>query len=123
VQLHDDACHLCLEGIDGTSSGKLKQFKGATFHAACWNGVRAYRRIFHGPALADCDRRMAAEPEEWRAEVAPLVIGEGEDVRQKRQKHRETIRDVPDTVTYDKSERLEDQLILNKRRFKTYKGF
>lgn len=123
VQLHDDACHLCLEGIDGTSSGKLKQFKGATFHAACWNGVRAYRRIFHGPALADCDRRMAAEPEEWRAEVAPLVIGEGEDVRQKRQKHRETIRDVRDTVTYDKSERLEDQLILNKRRFKTYKGF
>lgn len=108
-------CHLCSEAIIGQEPHKLKGF---SFHdGACWNAIRAHRRIFAGARaeLLKSDGLMLSDPATWRMEVAPLIRRPGETRDRLARNIVKSKRQVKEN--FQATEEIEDLLLLNKKRF------
>ena len=117
-KLGGSQCHLCSLAISET---KPRTLFGYHFHSQCFLGVRCHRRLCstgkNQDALIRSDRMMSDKPDEWRDVVMPLVVvdkEEGRDAAARRQVKRKT------ESSYTRQEVLEDDLVLNKRRYKSY---
>ena len=114
-----DICYLCTTAF--TNKDKVWSLFGKELHDKCFNAVRSYRRIFPtGSARDHCDQRMLNMPDEFRVEVMPFI---SDGIAGRDKSHRLKIKAQVQQVdtNYNRNERVDDDLVLNKRRFKSFK--
>ena len=111
-----ERCHLCQDMIDGVGT----QFHGFDFHRECQLAVRSYRRLVGKGGttiVAQADRQMRDDPEAWRSEVLPLRT-RGPDGRRDAAARARVTASIEEHTR--ECSRVDDQVLLTKRR---YKGF
>lgn len=116
----DDVCHLCEQPLPADD---IKLCMGYDMHNKCKNAVRCHRRLLakNPDALRRADEALVHDPESWRGEVLPLIK---EDGRRRSSAARRVVRQsVKETSQVEESGDLEQALVLNKRRFKSYHKF
>lgn len=111
-----DGCFLCRQSLDGSEQHTLK---GHVFHRACLAAVRCHRRLATPPVA---DAAMDNEPEQWRADVRPLVRSDDRTTRSIAARERVKMK-IRQSEEISSNMREESVLILNKRRFKSYVAF
>lgn len=112
-------CHLCVKDLP---AGKPGRVRGLNFCSACINAVRCKRRICAQvslAALASHDAKMTSkDPSTWRAEAMTLVKVDGKRSSSARFEATQSLNEKDD---YIEGSKIQDKLLLNKRRFKTWK--
>lgn len=115
----DLACYLCMEPID-REEWKTFSHKGVGFHRACKAAVRCHRRLLTDGMRASSDDAMLRDPAAWRADIRPLIVAPGSG---RSAAARRAVKIKVSTERYKDQQRVQDTLVLNRRRFKTYNSF
>ena len=123
------ACHLCEEEAD-LDNDDVKVFKGFLFHNACMLAVRSFRRVVmkvdtsgNGEMVQAADAGMEARPTKWRETVLPLRIRAGESRTQALRQCARKCEETSERKSYDKRDRMQDTLLLTRRRYIAYMSF